>query len=87
MPIPDVLRSLITASGPSGYERAPARVFADACAPFAEVQTDVMGTVTARVPGTGGGRTVAIVGHVDEIGLIVTHVDDKGFLSFIGVGG
>ena len=87
MPIPDVLRSLITASGPSGYERAPARVFADACAPFADVQTDVMGTVTARVPGTGAGRTVAIVGHIDEIGLIVTHIDDNGFLRFMGVGG
>jgi putative aminopeptidase FrvX len=87
VPIPDVLRSLITASGPSGYETAPARVFADACAPFAEVATDGLGSVTARVKGTGGGRTVAIVGHIDEIGLIVTHIDDKGFLSFIGVGG
>jgi endoglucanase len=87
MPIPDVLRSLITASGPSGYEDAPARVFAEACRPFAEVVTDGLGSVTARVKGTGGGPTVAIVGHIDEIGLIVTHVDDKGFLSFIGVGG
>ena len=77
MPIPDVLRKLITASGPSGYEGAPARVFAEACAPFAEVETDVMGTVTARVAGTGGGPTLAIVGHID----------DKGFLSFMGVGG
>ncbi|MCW3002657.1 MAG: family metallopeptidase [Conexibacter sp.] len=87
MPVPDVLRSLLTATGPSGYEGAPARVFAEACAPFAEVATDVMGTVTARVKGTGEGPTVAIVGHIDEIGLIVTHIDDKGFLSFIGVGG
>jgi putative aminopeptidase FrvX len=87
VPIPDVLRHLITASGPSGYEGAPARAFAEACAPFAEVATDVMGTVTARVAGTGGGPTLAIVGHIDEIGLIVTHIDDKGFLSFVGVGG
>jgi endoglucanase len=87
MTTPDVLRRLITASGPSGYETAPARVFAEACASFADVATDVMGTVTARVKGTGEGPTVAIVGHVDEIGLIVTHIDDKGYLSFIGVGG
>jgi putative aminopeptidase FrvX len=87
MPLPDVLRSLLTATGPSGYETAPARAFAAACEPFAEVHTDVMGTVTARVKGTGDGPTVAIVGHIDEIGLIVTHVDDKGFLHFIGVGG
>jgi endoglucanase len=87
MPLPDVLRELLTASGPSGYERAPARVFADACAPFAEVATDVMGTVTARVPGTAEGPTLAIVGHIDEIGLIVTNIDDKGNLTFVGVGG
>jgi endoglucanase len=87
MPLPDVLRTLLTATGPSGYEGAPARAFAEACAPFAEVATDVMGTVTARVKGTGDGPTVAIVGHIDEIGLIVTHIDDKGYLSFIGVGG
>jgi endoglucanase len=87
MTTPDVLRRLITASGPSGYETAPARVFAEACAPFADVATDVMGTVTARVKGTGDGPTLAIVGHIDEIGLIVTHIDDKGYLSFVGVGG
>jgi putative aminopeptidase FrvX len=87
MPLPDVLRSLLTATGPSGYETAPAKAFADACAAFAEVETDVMGTVTARVKGAGGGPTVAIVGHIDEIGLIVTHIDDKGYLHFTGVGG
>src|SRR3954470_293859 len=87
MPLPDVLRSLLTATGPSGYETAPARAFTEACAPFAEVATDVMGTVTARVKGTGDGPTIAVVGHIDEIGLIVTHIDDKGYLSFIGVGG
>lgn len=87
MPLSDVLRQLLTATGPSGYERAPAKVFAEACASFADVHTDVMGTVTARVKGTGDGPSVAIVGHIDEIGLMVTHVDDKGFLGFAGVGG
>ena len=35
-----------------------------------------MGSVWARVPGTGGGPTLAVVGHIDEIGLIVTHIED-----------
>jgi putative aminopeptidase FrvX len=87
MPIPPVLRSLLTATGPSGYETAPARAFAEAASSFAEVTTDVMGSVWARVAGTGDGPSVAIVGHSDEIGLIVTHIDDKGFLRFVGVGG
>jgi endoglucanase len=41
----------------------------------------------ARVAGTGGGPLLAVVGHADEIGLIVHHIDDKGFLWFTGVGG
>jgi putative aminopeptidase FrvX len=87
MTIPPVLRALLTAHGPSGYETAPAAVFRDAASTFAEVTTDVMGSVWARVPGTAGGPTLAIVGHIDEIGLIVTHIDDDGFLRFRGVGG
>jgi putative aminopeptidase FrvX len=87
MSIPSVLRSLLTARGPSGYETAPAAVFRDAISPYAEVTTDVMGSVWARVPGTAGGPTLAVVGHIDEIGLIVTHIDDEGFLRFAGVGG
>src|SRR5436309_180312 len=87
MPIPPVLRSLLTATGPSGYETAPAAVFRDAAAEFAEVSTDVMGSVWARVKATADGPRLAIVGHIDEIGLIVTHIDDNGFLRFIGVGG
>lgn len=87
MSIPPVLRALLTAHGPSGYETAPAAVFRDAAAAYAEVTTDVMGSVWARVPGTAGGPTLAVVGHIDEIGLIVTHIDDAGFLRFMGVGG
>ena len=39
------------------------------------------------MPGTAGGPTLAIIGHIDEIGLIVTHIDDQGYLYFVGVGG
>ncbi len=89
MPLPEVLRKLLTAAGPSGYETAPAAVFAEAARTFTEeVSVDVMGSVIARVPGTTPGAPfLAIVGHIDEIGLIVTHIDDDGFLRFIGVGG
>jgi putative aminopeptidase FrvX len=87
MPLPDVLRRLLTAPGPSGYEQAAAAVFRDAAATFAEVTYDSVGSTVARVPGTGDGPSVAIVGHIDEIGLIVHHIDDDGFLWFTGVGG
>jgi putative aminopeptidase FrvX len=88
MPVPDVLRSLLTAPGPSGYEKEAARVFADAASGFASsVTTDVMGSTVARVDGTGDGPLLAVIGHIDEIGLLVSHIDDKGFLWFVGVGG
>jgi putative aminopeptidase FrvX len=87
MPLPDTLERLLTAAGPSGYEQAPAAVFREAAAAFAEVSSDTVGSSVARVAGTGGGPSVAVVGHVDEIGLIVHHIDDKGFLWFTAVGG
>jgi endoglucanase len=89
MPAPDGLRRLLTAAGPSGFERAPAAAFAEIGRTFTDdVQTDVMGSVVARVPGTQpGAPLLAVVGHIDEIGLIVTHIDDDGFLSMTGVGG
>src|SRR5215207_7400796 len=89
MPLDATLRSLLLAHGPSGYESAPAEAWRAAAREFSDdVSTDVMGSVTARVAGKQpDGLTVAIVGHIDEIGLIVTHIDDKGYLYFIGVGG
>jgi putative aminopeptidase FrvX len=85
--VPDVLRRLLTAPGPSGHEQAPAAVFREACAEFAEVTHDSVGSTVARVVGTAGGPVLAIVGHIDEIGLIVHHIDDDGFLWFTSIGG
>jgi putative aminopeptidase FrvX len=85
--VPAVLRELLTTPGPSGHEAAAAEVFARAAADFAEVEHDILGSVTARVAGSGDGPSLAIVGHIDEIGLVVTHIDDKGFLAFRGLGG
>ncbi len=87
MALPAVLRELLCAHGTSGYETAPAAVWRDAAAAFAEVRVDDMGNSFATVKGTAGGLSLGIVGHVDEIGLIVTHIDDSGFIYFAGVGG
>src|SRR5215203_3962849 len=87
MPLPDVLRRLLTAPGPSGYEQAAAAVFRDAASAFAEVTHDSVGSTVARVKGTADGPLLAVVGHIDEIGVIVNHIDDEGFLWFGGVGG
>jgi putative aminopeptidase FrvX len=88
VPVPELLSSLLTASGPSGHESAAARVWRAGCAEFAqEVGSDLVGSSYARVPGTAGGLSLAIVGHIDEIGLHVSHIDDDGYLRFGQVGG
>jgi putative aminopeptidase FrvX len=87
MPLPETLRRLLTAPGPSGYEQPAAAVVRDAASAFAEITYDTVGSSVARVKGTGGGPFVAVVGHIDEIGLIVHHIDDDGFLWFTSVGG
>ncbi|MDW5594605.1 M42 family metallopeptidase [Conexibacter stalactiti] len=87
MPTPDFLRTLLTTPGPSGYETPVATAWRAAAAAFAEVSHDTVGSSVARVRGTAGGPLTAIIGHIDEIGVIVTHIDDDGFLRFEGVGG
>ncbi|HEY4426568.1 MAG TPA: M42 family metallopeptidase [Solirubrobacteraceae bacterium] len=89
--VPQVLLELLAARGPSGYENAPARVWRKAAAVFADASTDVVGTpralVAARHGEEAGTRRLLIMGHIDEIGLIVTHIDDDGYLWFRPVGG
>jgi endoglucanase len=88
VPLPDLLRTLLTTPGPSGFERDAAAAWRDAASAFAEVGSDALGSSWARVAGSGDDRrTLALVGHIDEIGLAITHVDDNGFLFFRGIGG
>src|SRR5215471_8602227 len=85
--IPDLLRDLLTAAGPSGHEEPAARVWRDAAAAFAEVHGDTLGTSFARVRAGEGAPTLALVGHIDEIGFAVTNVGDNGLVSFTAIGG
>ena len=88
MPLPDQLRTLLTSPGASGRERAAAAAWQAAAREFTDdVSGDLVGSSIARVAGTGGGPTVAVVGHIDEIGVMISHIDDEGFLWFGGVGG
>jgi putative aminopeptidase FrvX len=88
MAIPELLDTLLRVPGPSGQEARAAAAWRLLCEPFAaEVGVDVNGSSWARVAGTGGGRSLAVVGHIDEIGVHITHIDDDGFLRFGQVGG
>lgn len=81
------LKRLLDTPGPSGFETAAARVWrAEAESIPAEVDVDVAGNSFARLAG-GGGPRIMLAGHVDEIGVMITHVDDDGFLYVDGIGG
>ena len=86
-------RSLVEAPSPSGYEQAAAVLMREYCAPFAdEVTTNVMGSVHAVLRGTDAERdgrraSVMLVGHIDEIGLMVTYITPEGFVAFRTIGG
>ncbi len=84
---PELLDALIRVPAPSGYEAPAAEVWRVAAGEFGEVETDVLGSSIVRV-GTADDRpTLAIVGHIDEIGLFISHIDDEGFLWFGPIGG
>ncbi len=88
MAIPALLHELLTAVGPSGAEEPAARIWRDAAASFARVDGDTLGTSFARVgAGAGDKPTLAVIGHIDEIGISITHIDGEGLLSFSTLGG
>jgi len=83
----DFLTRLLDAPGPSGFEGAPARLWRAEASEFADaVRADVHGNAYATVNPNGAPRLM-FAGHLDEIGLMVVHVDDDGYLSFDGIGG
>ncbi len=82
-----LLIRLLDAPGPSGHEAAAAAVWRAAAAEFAErTWADVHGNSFAEI-NPDGTPTVMLAGHADEIGLMVNHIDDEGFLWVVGVGG
>ena len=88
MAAPELLVELLTAPGPPGHESEPARVWREAAGAFADdVSVDRLGTTVARVNGRADHPLLAIVGHIDEIALLVSHVSDKGFLHVVQSGG
>lgn len=83
----EFLRSLLAAPGPSSFESRPAAVFRDRAEALGlTVRHDAYGSIFA-VAGEHRGPRLLLSGHIDEIGLLISHVDDKGFAWFQGIGG
>lgn len=83
----DFLSRLLDARGPSGFETPAAAAWREEAASFAdEVWGDVYGNVFASL-GAEGAPAVMLAGHIDEIGLMVHHIDDDGYVYLKAIGG
>lgn len=81
------LHDLLMAPSPSGFERPVQDVVRRYAQQFAaSVRTDWHGNVIAAVNPAGSPR-IMLAGHCDQIGLIVKHIDDRGFLWVHAIGG
>ncbi|HEY68599.1 MAG TPA: M42 family metallopeptidase [Thermoflexia bacterium] len=84
----ELIRSLVETYGPSGAEeqiratiRAEVESFAD------EVRVDPLGSLVVCKQGSGEGKRIVLAAHMDEVGVMVTYVDEKGFARFTHIGG
>lgn len=83
-----MLKDLTDANGIAGNERAAREVMKKYIAPFAdEMESDNLGSLIAKKVGDANGPKIMIAGHLDEVGFMVTQIDDKGFIKFQTVGG
>ncbi|WP_066365955.1 M42 family metallopeptidase [Neobacillus fumarioli] len=83
-----MLKELTDARGIPGNEREVREVMKKYIAPYAdEITTDGLGSLIAKKTGKEGGPKIMVAGHLDEVGFMVTQIDDKGFLRFQPVGG
>ncbi|MFN5678474.1 MAG: M42 family metallopeptidase [Roseiflexaceae bacterium] len=82
----DFLMRLLQTTSPSGDEIAAARVWRTEAEQFADcVYGDVLASSYALI--NGGNPRVLLAGHIDEIGLMISHIDDNGFCYFRTIGG
>ncbi|MFW6133894.1 MAG: M42 family peptidase, partial [Planctomycetota bacterium] len=83
----EFLKKLLSTPSPSGREAVAQRIWCDYARQFAdEVHTDAYGNAVA-VLNPKGDPKIMLDGHADEIGLIVKHIDEKGFVYFQRIGG
>lgn len=81
-----LIEKLISTPGPSGYEAQIRDLIRSEVEPYAdEIRVDALGNLIARKG--SGGKKIMLAAHMDEIGVIVTHVDEDGFVRFSNLGG
>ena len=84
-----LIQKLVETTSPSGYEAAIREVVkAEIASHVDDVQVDALGNLIARKGKKGkDGQRIMLAAHMDEIGVMATHVDEKGFVRFTTIGG
>jgi tetrahedral aminopeptidase len=84
----ELTQRLSEAFGPSGFEEEIRAAIREEVAGLVDdVRVDALGNLVTLRRGTGGGKKVMLTGHMDEIGLMVTYIEEKGYLRFAAIGG
>lgn len=84
----NLLKRLVEAVGPSGFEDPVRDIVIDELKGYADsLWVDSLGNVIAVKKGSRGSARLMIAGHMDEIGLIISYIDERGFLRFQPIGG
>ena len=81
----ELLKRVTEAHGVPGYETEVRAVLRELMEPLGELSQDKLGSLICRQPGEG--PKVMLAGHMDEIGFLVHHITDDGFIKFIQLGG
>lgn len=82
----EIIKTLSQTFGPSGHEKKVANTISDMLrGKVDEIRTDAMGNLICVKKGSG--KKIMLAAHMDEIGIIVSYIDEKGFLRFGNVGG
>ncbi len=83
-----LLKRLSETAGPSGFEDSVRDAVVEELKPYADsLWVDTLGNVIAVKRGSRGAGKLMLAGHMDEIGLIVSHIDQRGFVRFQPIGG
>lgn len=82
------LEELLITPSPTGFESRGQKVWTQYAGKYAdEVETDAYGSAFAKLTVAGAGKTIMLEAHCDEIGMIIQHVDESGFISVNKLGG
>lgn len=85
----ELIKKYVECVGPSGHESRIREIIKAEVHPYAEsIETDALGNLIVTVGKKSvGGQTIMLAAHMDEIGIIATHVDKHGFVRFSNIGG